>query len=40
LFSNDFFAANVVRGAGMTLLGSVAPMRDLLARRMIFGARG
>jgi 2-octaprenyl-6-methoxyphenol hydroxylase len=40
LFSNDFFPANVLRGAGMTLLGSIAPARDLLARRMIFGARG
>lgn len=40
LFSNDFFPLNALRGAGMTLLGSVAPARDLLARRMIFGARG
>jgi 2-octaprenyl-6-methoxyphenol hydroxylase len=40
LFSNDFFPATVLRGAGMTLLGSIAPARDLLARRMIFGARG
>ena len=40
LFSNDFFPAHVLRGAGMTLLGSLAPVRDLLARRMIFGARG
>jgi 2-octaprenyl-6-methoxyphenol hydroxylase len=40
LFSNDFFPLNVMRGAGMTLLGSIAPARDLLARRMIFGARG
>jgi 2-octaprenyl-6-methoxyphenol hydroxylase len=40
LFSNDFFPLNALRGAGMTLLGSMAPARDLLARRMIFGARG
>ncbi len=40
LFSNDFFPLNALRGAGMTLLGSIAPARDLLARRMIFGARG
>jgi 2-octaprenyl-6-methoxyphenol hydroxylase len=40
LFSNDFFPLNVMRGAAMTLLGSVAPARNLLARRMIFGLRG
>lgn len=40
LFSNDFFLFNVLRGAGMTLLGNLAPARDLLARRMIFGIRG
>ncbi|HTD90786.1 MAG TPA: FAD-dependent monooxygenase, partial [Burkholderiales bacterium] len=40
LFSNDFFPLAVMRGVGMTLLGSVAPVRDFLARRMIFGARG
>ena len=40
LFSNDFFPLNALRGAGMTLLGSLAPARDLLARRMIFGTRG
>jgi len=40
LFSNDFFPLNAMRSAGMTLLGSVAPVRDFLARRMIFGVRG
>lgn len=40
LFSNDFFPLSVARGTGMTLLGCVAPVRDFLARRMIFGARG
>ena len=40
LFTNDFFPLRAMRGAGMTLLGSIAPARDFLARRMIFGARG
>ncbi|MEQ1773142.1 MAG: FAD-dependent monooxygenase [Burkholderiales bacterium] len=40
LFSNDFFPANVARGAGMTMLGCVAPLKNFVARRMIFGARG
>ena len=40
LFSNDFFPLSVARGAGMTVLGCVAPARDFLARRMIFGTRG
>jgi 2-octaprenyl-6-methoxyphenol hydroxylase len=40
LFSNDFFPLNAARGAGMTLLGSVAPVRNFLARRMIFGLHG
>ncbi len=40
LFSNDFFPLNAMRGAGMTLLGCVAPARNFLARRMIFGVRG
>ena len=40
LFSNDFLPLDVARGAGMALLGSVAPARNFIARRMIFGARG
>jgi 2-octaprenyl-6-methoxyphenol hydroxylase len=40
LFSNDFFPLRATRGAGMTLLGCIAPARNFLARRMIFGARG
>ena len=40
LFFNDFFALDAARGAGLTLLGSAAPLRNFLARRMIFGARG
>ncbi len=40
LFTNDFLPLRALRGAGLTLLGSIAPARDYLARRMIFGARG
>lgn len=40
LFSNDFVSLRTARGAGMTLLGSLAPLRNFVARRMIFGARG
>ena len=40
LFSNDFLPLRAARGIGMTLLGSVAPLRNFVARRMIFGARG
>jgi 2-octaprenyl-6-methoxyphenol hydroxylase len=40
LFSNDFFALGALRGTGMTLLGCVPPLRNFLARRMMFGARG
>ncbi len=40
LFSNDFMPLDIARGAGMTLLGSIAPARNYVARRMIFGARG
>jgi 2-octaprenyl-6-methoxyphenol hydroxylase len=40
LFTNDFPPLRALRGAGMTLLGGIAPARDFLARRMIFGARG
>jgi len=40
LFSNDFFPLHAARGAAMTALGCVAPARDFLARRMIFGVRG
>ena len=40
LFSNDFLPLHAARGAGMTLLGSIAPLRNFVARRMIFGARG
>jgi len=40
LFSNDFFPLRAARGFGMTLVGSVPPLRDYFARRMIFGLRG
>lgn len=40
LFSNDYLPLRAARGAGMTLLGAIAPARNFLARRMIFGARG
>ncbi len=40
LFSNDFLPLQAARGIGMTALGSIAPLRDFVARRMIFGVRG
>lgn len=40
LFSNDFFPLRAARGVGMTMLGCVPPLRDFVAQRMIFGARG
>ena len=40
LFSNDFFPLPALRGAGIAAFGSIPPLRDFLARRMIFGARG
>ena len=40
LFSNDFLPLQAARGAGMMLLGAIAPLRNFVARRMIFGARG
>ena len=40
LFSSDIFPLRAARGMGMTLLGAIAPARNFLARRMIFGARG
>lgn len=40
LFANDYAGLAALRGAGMTLLGSVPPLRDFFARRMVFGVRG
>lgn len=39
-FSNEYFLLDTVRGVGMTALGCVPPLRDVLARRMMFGVRG
>lgn len=40
LFSNDIAPVRAVRGAGLTLLGCVPPLKDFVVRRMTFGARG
>ena len=40
LFSNDLAPLRAARGIGLTMLGCVPPMRNFVARRMIFGARG
>ena len=40
LFSNDFLPLRAMRGAGMTLLGCLPPVRNFMARRLIFGVRG
>jgi len=40
VFSNDFLPLQALRGAGLTVMGCIAPARDFMARRMIFGARG
>ncbi len=40
LFANDFFPASVARGVGMTVLGCIAPLKNRVARHMIFGAHG
>lgn len=40
LFSNDLPPLRLARGAGLTLLGCVPPLKNLLVRRMTFGARG
>lgn len=40
VFSNDYFLLDTLRGVGMTALGCVPPVRDFLARRMMFGAHG
>jgi len=40
LFSNDIAPFRVARGAGLTLLGCVPPLKDFVVRRMTFGARG
>lgn len=40
LFSNDIAPLRLARGAGLTLLGCVPPLKNFLVRRMIFGVRG
>jgi 2-octaprenyl-6-methoxyphenol hydroxylase len=40
LFSNDLLPLRIARGAGLTLLGCVPPLKNFLVRRMTFGARG
>lgn len=40
LFSNDWLALELARGAGLTLLDCLPPAKDFVMRRMIFGARG
>lgn len=40
LFSNDLPVLEAARGAGLTLLGALAPAKNFLARRMMLGVRG
>lgn len=40
IFSNDFLPLALARGAGLALLDNLPPLKDFVARRMIFGSRG
>ncbi len=40
MFSNDVAPLRLARGAGLTLLGCVPPLKNFVVRRMTFGARG
>ena len=40
VFSNDIMPLRMARGAGLTLLGCMPPVKDFVVRRMTFGARG
>jgi 2-octaprenyl-6-methoxyphenol hydroxylase len=40
IFSNDFAALAHARGAGLALLDNLPPLKNFVARRMIFGSRG
>ena len=40
IFSNDIGALGVMRGAGLTALDCLPPLRHFVARRMMFGANG
>ncbi len=39
VFSNDFAPLRQLRGAGLLALDTIPPLRDFVARRMMFGAR-
>jgi 2-octaprenyl-6-methoxyphenol hydroxylase len=40
IFSNEVPPLRIARGAGLTLLGCLPPLKNFLIRRMTFGARG
>lgn len=40
LFSNNIAPLGFARGAGLSLLGCVPPLKDFVVRRMTFGTRG
>ena len=40
LFSNDVGPLKLARGLGLALLGALPPAKDIVVRRMTFGARG
>jgi 2-octaprenyl-6-methoxyphenol hydroxylase len=40
LFSNDIASLKFARGLGLAALGTVAPAKDFVIRRMTFGTRG
>jgi 2-octaprenyl-6-methoxyphenol hydroxylase len=40
LFSNDIAPLKVARGAGLAMLSCLPPVRGMVVRRMVFGARG
>ena len=40
LFSNDWPPLELARGAGLTFLDCVPPIKDFVVRRMVFGTRG
>lgn len=40
LFSNDIAPLGIARGIGLSVLGCLPPVKNFVARRMIFGARG
>ncbi|MCW5574749.1 MAG: FAD-dependent monooxygenase [Burkholderiales bacterium] len=40
LFSNDLLPLGLIRGTGLALFGCMPPLKNFLARRMTFGARG